>query len=354
MPEITIPEWDAFLDDIPDAHLLQTSNWGKFKSKFGWTVGRIIVNNGTDLRSVGVQILFRRLPLGYSIAYIPKGPVSVGLDSAACLELDPFRSEVDSICKKNKSIFLIVEPDSWQEEGELGQKDFQQNKTLPEGFGWGGSSIQPVRTLLVDISSSEDLILGRMKQKTRYNIRLASRKGVIVRPTSNLEEFHKMMVVTGDRDTFGIHSLDYYRKVYDIFHPSGECEIFLAEFEGHAIAALMVFARGKRAWYFYGASDNNHREKMAPYLLQWTAIRWARSKGCSIYDMWGVPDEDEDTLESEFMSNTGGLWGVYRFKRGFGGQLRRSQGPWDRVYHPVMYSCYRWWTSRKSKQLPMQ
>jgi lipid II:glycine glycyltransferase (peptidoglycan interpeptide bridge formation enzyme) len=188
-----------------------------------------------------------------------------------------------------------------------------------------------------------------MKQKTRYNIRLAAKKGVRVQPSPDLDIFYSLMEVTGERDAFGVHSRDYYRRAYELFHPLGECELLLAEFEGQPLAALMVFAYGSRAWYFYGASSSQHRELMPTYLLQWEAMRWARARGCDEYDLWGVPDEDEATLEANFESRSDGLWGVYRFKRGFGGQLCRGQGPWDRVYLPSLYGLYRAWLSRRSE-----
>jgi len=103
----------------------------------------------------------------------------------------------------------------------------------------------------------------------------------------------------------------------------------------------MVFALPPRAWYFYGASSNVHREKMPTYLLQWEAMRWAKSQGCTSYDLWGIPDEEEEMLEAEFTHRHDGLWGVYRFKRGFGGRLARSVGAWDRVYSPARYRLYR-------------
>jgi peptidoglycan pentaglycine glycine transferase (the first glycine) len=103
---------------------------------------------------------------------------------------------------------------------------------------------------------------------------------------------------------------------------------------------LMVFAQGKRAWYLYGASRSAHREKMPTYMLQWEAIRWAKSKGCQVYDLWGIPDADEETLEAQFSKRSDGLWGVYRFKRGFGGRVTRTMGAWDRVYNPVLYRLY--------------
>jgi len=129
---------------------------------------------------------------------------------------------------------------------------------------------------------------------------------------------------------------------YSLFVPRGWARLLLAEVEGEPVAALMVFAQGHRCWYFYGASGEAHREKMPNYLLQWEAIRWARSQGCIEYDLWGVPDEDKETLESGFAHRRDGLWGVYRFKRGFEGELVRSVGAWDLPLRPVPYRLYTW------------
>jgi peptidoglycan pentaglycine glycine transferase (the first glycine) len=181
-----------------------------------------------------------------------------------------------------------------------------------------------------------------MKQKTRYNIRLAEKKGITVRTWDDIPAFHQMMLVTGGRDQFGVHSLEYYRRAYELFHPTGMAELLAAEFEGKPLAALMVFARGRRAWYIYGASTDEERNRMPTYLLQWEAMKWARAKGAEEYDLWGVPDEDEATLEANFESRHDGLWGVYRFKRGFGGAVKRSQQAVDRVYHPMLYKLYLW------------
>jgi lipid II:glycine glycyltransferase (peptidoglycan interpeptide bridge formation enzyme) len=185
-----------------------------------------------------------------------------------------------------------------------------------------------------------------MKQKTRYNIRLGQRKGVVVRRSSDLDVFNRLMEATGERDAFGVHSPEYYRRAHELFHPHEMCELLVAEAEGQALAALMVFARGRRAWYFYGASNDEERNRMPTYLLQWEAIRWARVQGCTDYDLWGVPDTDEETLEAQFTRRSDGLWGVYRFKRGFGGQLRRAPDPLDRVYMPLFYRLYLWWANR--------
>jgi lipid II:glycine glycyltransferase (peptidoglycan interpeptide bridge formation enzyme) len=104
----------------------------------------------------------------------------------------------------------------------------------------------------------------------------------------------------------------------------------------------MVFAHGKRAYYLYGASTDEERNRMPTYLLQWEAIKWARSKGAEEYDLWGVPDEDEEILEENFEKRSDGLWGVYRFKRGFGGDVKRAAQALDRVYMPLLYKLYLW------------
>jgi lipid II:glycine glycyltransferase (peptidoglycan interpeptide bridge formation enzyme) len=218
---------------------------------------------------------------------------------------------------------------------------------LPPDFRTSTHFIQPPRTITLDITGDEDDILARMKSKTRYNIRLAGRKDVVVKASADVEAYYNMMEITGQRDEFGVHSLAYYQRAYELFHPLGLCELFIAEYEGTPLAGLMVFAHGERAWYFYGASTNQERNRMPTYPIQWEAIRWARARGCTLYDLWGVPDYPEETLEAEFTERSEGLWGVYRFKRGFGGEVKRAIGVWDRVYRPSLYRAYRMYVERR-------
>ncbi len=316
MPQVSLAEWQSFVRIHPDLHLLQTGEWGELKSVFGWSAARLL--NG----DLGVQILFRKLPLGLTLAYAPKAKFEPSL-----------QGEVDEICRQCRAVFLKIEPDAWDEDAF----DFRRSSFISSPH-----NIQPPRTIVVDLRGTEDEILARMKQKTRYNIRLADKKGVTIRTWEDISAFHRMMLVTGGRDGFGVHSLEYYRRAYELFHPAGMCELFVAEFEAKPLAALMAFAHGKRAWYVYGASNDEERNRMPTYLLQWEAMRWARSKGVEEYDLWGVPDENEETLEANFESRHDGLWGVYRFKRGFGGELKRSQQAMDRVYNPLLYKLYLW------------
>src|SRR5215213_473623 len=318
MPEVSLSDWNQLLSTHPNAHLLQTGEWGELKAAFGWKPARIASG------SVGVQILFRKLPLSFTVGYAPKANFDQSL-----------WSEIDFICKKNHAIFLKFEPDFWE-----GNEVNSNVRITNHKLRISPHNIQPPRTIIVDIKRNEEEILARMKQKTRYNIRLAEKKGVTVRAWDDIESFHRMMFLTGERDGFGIHSREYYQRAYELLHPKGMGELLLAEYEGKPLAALFVARNGNRAYYLYGASTDEERNRMPTYLLQWEAMKWAKAHGCKEYDLWGVPDEDEATLEADFEKRQAGLWGVYRFKRGFGGELKRARQAIDRVYNPLLYWVY--------------
>jgi peptidoglycan pentaglycine glycine transferase (the first glycine) len=329
MPIVSLSDWNQFLSAHLNAHLLQTGEWGELKSAFGWKPVRVVSGK------VGIQILFRKLPLGFTVGYIPKAAFS-SQRSAVSQEL---WQEIDVVCKRNRAIFLKLEPDLWHDQTH-------EIAALSEAEGWNlkfetsPHNIQPPRTIIINIKGSEEAILARMKQKTRYNIRLAEKKGVTVRAWEDIESFHKMMLLTGGRDGFGVHAREYYQRAYDLLYPKQMAELLLAEYDGKPLAALFVARNGNRAYYLYGASTDEERNRMPTYLLQWEAMKWAKARGCEEYDLWGVPDEDEATLEANFEKRQDGLWGVYRFKRGFGGELKRAAQAMDRVYNPLLYWVY--------------
>jgi lipid II:glycine glycyltransferase (peptidoglycan interpeptide bridge formation enzyme) len=325
-----------------DGHLLQTSPWVALKARYGWSDARVGLARESALEA-GAQILFRRLPAGLGrLAYVPKGPLVNWSDEGQTNQL------VNALARAARSrgaIALTFEPaipDKADHRDRLRSLNFR-----PAPF----SAIQPRRTLVVDISLDEDDVLMEMKSKTRYNIRLAGRKGVTVREgdADDVSTFTNLLEATADRAEFGIHPPGYYESAYELFVPRGWARLLLAEVENQAVAGLMVFALPPRSWYFYGASSTAHREKMPTYLLQWEAIRWAKSLGCTTYDLWGVPDQDRDVLEDQFTARSDGLWGVYRFKRGFGGDLVRTVGAWDRVLAPARYQLYQWALSLRER-----
>lgn len=326
-------EWDDFVAAHPCAHILQTAEWGELKAAFGWSPQRVaVVEDGAPC--AGALVLYRSPPLGLgALAYVPRGPL---VDWERPEEAAGLLDALAKAARARRAITLIVEPDLPDE--PRWRELLASSGLRPSPLG----SIQPRRTLMVDIGRDEADILAAMKPKTRYNIRLAQRKGVAVweGTESDLPAFHRLMAETAARDHFGAHDPAYYERAYHLFVPRGWARLLIAGVEGEPVAALMVFALGRRAWYFYGASADIHREKMPTYLLQWEAMRWARSRGCADYDLWGVPDEDEERLEAEFTRRQDGLWGVYRFKRGFGGRLVRTVGAWERPLRPALYGLY--------------
>jgi peptidoglycan pentaglycine glycine transferase (the first glycine) len=321
----TPASWDNFINH-QHGHLLQTWAWGELKSRFGWMPRRIQVD------AAAAQILFKRLPLGLTIAYIPKGPVVDWNNPQQCRNL---LAAVHAEAKKQRAIFLKLEP--------AVEQSNKQIITQLDRLGFTpADTIQPQTSLVLDISGDEQTILTAMKQKTRYNIRVAAKKGISVRQ-GNADEvkiFYDLSQITAERDDFGVHSLAYYQRAFELFAPE-HCTLLLAEFEQEPLSAVIVFKQGADAYYFYGASSNRHRNRMPNYAVQWAAIQWAKQHGCVRYDLWGIPNANPDTLEAEFQNRHDGLWGVYRFKRGWGGRYYQSIGAFDFVYQPLLYQLYK-------------
>ncbi len=329
--------WEARLARAPGAHVLQSWAWGELKAGFGWRVQRLAVGPAC------AQVLYRPLPGGLgSIAYVPKGPL---VEPFAAEGLRELLAALRPLACQQRAVCFKIEP-NLEDDGALAE----ELRSL--GFRLSPQQVQPRRTILVALDAEPDGLLQRMKSKTRYNIRLAKRKGVTVRPgtEADLPAFYHLLETTATRDGFGIHSRDYYEAVHRLFVPHDQGRLLLAEYESQLLAGLVVLTGGDTACYMYGASSNEHRALMPNYLLQWKAMLWARERGCRFYDLWGVPDEEEAVLEAGFTQRRDGLWGVYRFKRGFGGRLVRTVGAWDLVYAPLRYRLYSWavrWRQRR-------
>ncbi len=318
--------WDDFVRAQLNGHLLQLSRWGELKSQFGWESRIVALSNEQGIQA-GALVLLQRLPFGAGrLAYVPMG----GYAGEPALYLRLWRA----IRRETGAAFLKLEPslDSAFAEGDLLQAGFQRSP----------QSIQPPTTIIIDISGDDSTIMQRMNQGTRRKIR-KSRSGQISYregDQSDLPLFNNLMQQTGERNAFGVHSPSYYETVYDLFMPR-DGALLLAWHEDDLLAAIMVFALGGSAWYLYGASSRTHGNLYATYGIQWAAIEWAKQRGCRFYDLWGVPDADEAELEAQFKNRSDGLWGVYGFKRGWGGVVRRSLGTWDLAWNPLVYAAYR-------------
>ncbi len=338
-------DWNKITASLPDAHLLQTLQWAQVKSQVGWHAETRVWGD-PEYPDAAALILDRTIsltPLGpkLQIMYLPKGPLlrdwgDVGLRGRI---LDDLTAQA----RRNGAIFLKIDPDVPVGRGVPGTPQGYEDPVgaavledlTARGFHVSDEQIQFRNTVLIDLSPTEDELLARMKQKTRYNIRLASRKGVTVRigTQADLGMLYQMYAETSLRDGFTIRGQEYYLNVWKTFIAQDEptCQPLIAEVDKEPVAAVMIFRFAGRAYYLHGMSSAIHRDKMPNYLLQWEAMKAAKASSCTTYDLWGAPDIfDEFDL----------MWGVFRFKQGLGGEVLRTMGAHDLPIRPTLYKMY--------------
>jgi lipid II:glycine glycyltransferase (peptidoglycan interpeptide bridge formation enzyme) len=365
--------WNELIVRLPNPQLLQTWEWAQVKVKYGWQampfvwqVSNQLSSNQSSVNSeqspcAAAMILKRVIPVGgfakkMCLLYVPKGPLLDWNDV-------PLRTRVlddlHAFARRQGAIFIKVDPDVVLGTGIPGSADASEDKggqavqsdLTRRGWLFSSDQIQFRNTVLINLSPSEDELLARMKQKTRYNIRLAEKKGVTVRAgtKADLPLLYKMYAETSVRDGFVIRDESYYQTIWQTFMRSQvdksesrkvgtfqpanlpTCEPLIAEVEGQPIAAIFIFYFARRAYYLHGMSRQAQREKMPNHLLQWEAMRRAKALGCAVYDLWGAPDVFDES---------DGMWGVFRFKEGLGGQVVRTLGAWDYTPSPVLYKMY--------------
>ena len=335
--------WNSQIARLPGAHILQTWEWGKLKEAYGWQMLPKVWHEPDGEIKAAAMVLQRTIALGgfaarLRILYVPRGPL---LDWSDQTWRTRVLDDLQLLARKQRAIFIKIDPEVVIASGIPGEAGEQQNengKTVTvelarRGWLFSGEQIQFKNTVWLDLACPEDELLGRMKQKTRYNLRLAERKGVTIRPGSqaDLPVLYHMYAETSVRDGFVIRPEPYYRQVWQTFMQREMADALIAEVEGEPIAGLFLFHFAGRAWYLYGMSRQAHRDKMPNYLLQWAAIRRAKELGCTSYDLWGAPDE---------FSETDSMWGVYRFKEGLGGEVVRTLGAWDFPARAWIYPLY--------------
>ncbi|GAB4457633.1 MAG: peptidoglycan bridge formation glycyltransferase FemA/FemB family protein [Anaerolineales bacterium] len=360
--------WNSIISKLPNPHFLQTYEWGQVKAKYGWeplyavwdekklsVISNQFTGNwslNTD-RCVAAALLLKRQIIrnGFaarlSILYSPKGPL---LDWTNESLRSRVLDDLQALAKKQGAIFLKIDPDVVLGTGVPGSGEEVQDSSgqavrselMRRGWEYSSDQIQFRNTVLIDLTASEQELLARMKQKTRYNIRLAEKKGVSLRAgrLEDLPMLYKMYAETSVRDGFVIRDEGYYRTVWQMFmanqspvtnYQSPHAEPLIAEVNSEPVAAIFVFYFAGRAYYVYGMSREVHREKMPNYLLQWEAMKRAKAKGCEVYDLWGAP---------EVFDESDSMWGVYRFKEGLGGRVVRTLGAWDFAPSPLWYKMY--------------
>ena len=342
--------------DLPMPHLLQTWEWGQVKAKYGWKVMPFLwrreAEASTGPVTAAAMVLKRAVSIGgfaarLCVLYIPKGP---NLDWGDAVLRQRVLKDLQDLARRQGAIFVKLDPDVELGRGvphtgaavEYPGGEIVRSELEQCGWRFSPDQIQFRNTVLIDLQASEEELLARMKQKTRYNIRLAQKKGVTVRrgTPADFPLLYRMYAETSVRDGFLIRGEDYYQTVWNTFARPADgthsttiplSEPLIAEVDGRPVGAVSMFYFGGQAIYLFGMSRDEHREKMPNYLLQWEAIRRAKSLGCRTYNLWGAPDDfrEED-----------GLWNVFRFKEGLGGYVSRTIGAWDYTPNPLMYKLY--------------
>ncbi|MBN1895649.1 peptidoglycan bridge formation glycyltransferase FemA/FemB family protein [bacterium] len=338
--------WNAFVMHSPHGHFMQLSFWGEYKSAFGWKPVRFGLEQEGRLVA-GAQVLMRRPALSpWAFAYCPRGPL---LDPE---EEDMARllySGIHAFCRSNRVVFLRMEPEY------PNQRDIR-DRLIAMGFRRTGDTNQPRCTLLVDLNSDKESLFKSLDRNARRLIHRADENGVTVSEggEKDLPDFYRMMKQTGRQKHIPVHSESFFSEAYRLFHPAGICRLYMARKGDDPVAGVMVFLyRGRGAHLWAGFSERG-RELCAGYKLHWSAILAEKELGGTCCDLWGIPDEIADMTERGepvSSSRSDGMWGIYRFKKGFGGQIACYAGTFDYVYKPAAYSFLQGFVRKRHEAL---
>lgn len=330
-------EWNNQLSKMPHAHVLQTWEWGQFKYETtGWHPHRWAIQKDSEIVAM-CSMGERKIGL-FSMMYAPKGPA---MDYSNLELVAEVFSLLQQKAKEHHAIWLKIDPDIPYARGVPDEDDDSPSevganlKNWLEDNNWRFSDdqIQFRNTVTINLLQSEDDILAAMSGNTRRKVRQAEKKDVTIRNGSldDLNTLYDLYTTTGERNDFLIRPKDYYLKLWRYFMENDLAHPLIAEYEGQPIAHVLLFHFGQTCWYFYGASSNEERNRMPNYALQWEAMKWAKNRGYTVYDMWGAPNE---------FNENDSMWGVFAFKRGFRGTVERRLGAWDFAPYPLLYKLY--------------
>jgi lipid II:glycine glycyltransferase (peptidoglycan interpeptide bridge formation enzyme) len=312
-------------------HPLQSWQWGEFREKTGVKVIRISSFEKKTITS-GFQITIHTLPkTNYTVGYLPK-----------CTKPNQEMFQAfKKIGEDYNCIFIKLEPNLTED------KNYFSKNCTP------GRPLFTKYTFQMDLTKSEENLLSQMKQKTRYNVRLAQKNGVKVKEDNSLETFQTYLNLTfktTKRQKFYAHNKDYHEKMWKTLFPAGIAHLLKADYKGNTLAAWILFTFNNTLYYPYGASLKKYSNVMASNLLMWEAIRFGKQQGCHTFDMWGSLGPDPDKKDP--------WYGFHRFKEGYGASLVEFVGTWDYVLNQPLYSLYnildnlRWKCLRLKAKLP--
>lgn len=320
-------KWNQYVQENPFGTLLNTSYWGSFQSELDKKVFRLrLEDNGSGLEGLSL-IIKEELPPAKSYFYAPRGPLLKYLQNNFEEDLKKFIKAVKNIAEEEDAIFLRIDPSL--------PESFLET-FLKLGFKRADKEVQPRETLLLDITRSPEEILAKMKPKTRYNIRLSDKKGIKIKTSQNskdIRHFTDLIEVAEKRGNFRYHSKKHYSKFLEVLGKENLALLFWAEYGQKTLAAIIITFWQGRATYAHGVSGEDYKNLMAPYLLQWQAIKEAKKRGCNFYDFHGITASTDPNHP----------WtGITRFKKGFApnGKIERYMGSMDFVFQPEWYKLF--------------
>lgn len=302
-------------------NVFQADSWADFQAglkRKSWVV-----------KGDNIQGLVLKYPLYKDKYYFfsPRGPIMN--KNAKLKDLKLFLRKVEALAREEKAVFYRIEPYQLDQSDiyKFGFRKIARHAPVSQQFS-------PENTLVLDITKPEEKIMAQMKPKWRYNINLASRKGVKIREGKTEKDvaiFYELTKEMEKRGGYTGHEADVYKKMFKALKNKDLINLFIAEFEGKPIAAILVTYYGQVATYLHGASGNEKRELMPTYALQWEAIREAKKRGCRLYDFWGVAPLEAKNHPWE---------GISRFKRGFGGEELSFAGAYDLSFDKKLYKIF--------------
>lgn len=318
-------EFEEFNRNHPRGHFMQSAEWAALKND--WTREVVVSRrNGQEIRA-GASILVRKIPFTpYTLLYAPRGPI---MDEGDKTAFNDIINAARKVAKKHNGVCLRIDPDI-EKDCEPFNEAVKSMKLKVKG-GKNFETTQPKFVYRLNIAGkTEDEIIAGFTSKTRYNVRVAIKNGVETKVVNDdpeaIAQFHKLMKVTGDRDGFICRSQSYFERL--LKELGEDARLYAAYYEGKMIAGTLAIRYADKVWYLYGASSNEERNRMPNYLLQWDMIRWAAESGVSVYDFRGVSGD---------MNESNPLYGLYRFKRGFNGDLVEFVGEIDAVFNSFGY-----------------
>jgi len=321
-----VDKYNEFVRNREHTSALQDLNWAYVKGN-EWTHEAVYLEKNGNI-TAAMSMLIRTFVKGFSMIYVPRGPVCDAYDISTIKELI---KEAKEVAKKYKAFVLKFDPEVVYDE-KLESLYRQAGFKVRNNDKYKHEFIQPIQNMILRIKGkTEEEIFKGYSEKTRYNIRVAEKKGVTVRYSrdeQDLKKFYDLSQITAVRDGITLRDLDYYKRMLEAYDENF-LRIYIAEHEGDALSGAIALNYGGKMFYIYGASSNEKRNLMPNYLMQQTMIKWAIDTGCLEYDFGGVFEINKEN-------------GLYRFKEGFCRQegVTRFIGEVDYVYNKVVYFAF--------------